>query len=87
MARISKLVVLQSSEELKKLVKSQRKYKNIQRLQSLLYIKEQSFKTREELSQFMGVSRRTIEKWVSLYREGGLDKMLISMITMLDLIL
>ena len=78
MARISKLVVLQSSEELKKLVKSQRKYKNIQRLQSLLYIKEQSFKTREELSQFMGVSRRTIEKWVSLYREGGLDKMLIS---------
>lgn len=78
MARISKLEVLQSVEELKEIIKSQRKYKNIQRLTSLVYIKEQTFKTREELSQFMGVSRRTIEKWLALYREGGLDKMLIS---------
>ena len=78
MARISKLVITESVIELKTLQRKQSQYKNTQRIQALICIKESTFVTRNELSQHIGVVRRTIEMWLSKYRQGGIEAMLIS---------
>ena len=77
MARISKLEVTQSVKELTILLRKQSKHKNMQRIQALLYITQNTFKTRKELSLHMGINRRTLEKWLSDYRQGGIESMLI----------
>lgn len=78
MGRISKLVIKESESELKKLLNKQSIFKNSQRIQSLLYIKQNVFKTRKEMSSHMGVTRRSIEVWLAKYRSGGISEMLIS---------
>lgn len=78
MARLSKLVISESIEELKSLLKKQKQYKNTLRLQALISIKENKFQTRKELSEDIGVVRRTLEMWLSKYRQGGIGQMLIS---------
>jgi len=78
MARISKLRVSESVQELKVLLRKESYFKNIPRLQALINIKENKFRTREELGDHLGVKRRTIEKWLSDYRLGGLDTMMLS---------
>lgn len=77
MARISNLVIKESIEELENLFKSQSKSKNIDRIQVLISIKEDQFTTRQELSDFTKISRRSLERWLFDYRTGGLDKMLL----------
>lgn len=78
MARTSKLVITHSIDELKSLLKKQSQHKNIQRLQALLYIKENTYKTRRDLSEHMGIVRRTLEMWLSKYRQEGIEGMLVS---------
>lgn len=78
MARISKLVVKESVKEIETLMKKQSSYKNIQRLQALIHIQENTFSTRAALSEHMGVSRRSLEKWLAKYRQLGMVGMLIS---------
>lgn len=78
MARISKLVITQSIEELRILKKSQKISKNIQRIDALIHLQNNTFPTRLALSEFMGVKRRTIERWLSLYRQDGIAGLLIT---------
>jgi len=52
MGRISNLVVLESISEIRKLIKRQTKHKNIDRLNALMFLKEERFSTREELSRY-----------------------------------
>ena len=76
MARKSKLVIKESVEELRIALKAQTKHRNINRIRVLLQIKNNVFPRREELGEFIGVTRRTIEKWLSDYTKGGLKNML-----------
>lgn len=76
MAKRSKLYIKESKKELNSLLKRQTQFKNVQRIQSLLHIKEGTFKTRKELSHSLGIVTRTLEKWLSKYREGGIENML-----------
>ncbi|MFT4535270.1 MAG: transposase [Saprospiraceae bacterium] len=78
MRKYSKLVVNESAEELKILLRKQTKSKNIDRLRSLLFIKLNKFITRQELADYLGYHIRTMERWLSKYGEGGLDKMLLA---------
>lgn len=78
MARLAKLSIEESVRDLRTLLKRQSNHKNISRLQTLIYIQENRFKTREELSEHIGVNRRTVERWLSDYRLGGLDMMLVT---------
>lgn len=77
MGRKSKTIIKESVPELRKLLRDQIKSKNMDRIHVLIYIKEERFATREILSQHINVTRRTIERWLSEYREGGLINMLI----------
>lgn len=77
MGRISNLVVLESISEIREHIKKQTKHKNIDRLNALMFIKEERFSTREEVSQFIGVTKRTLDYWMSDYKKGGIDQMLL----------
>jgi len=77
MGRISRLEIKESELELNKLRKIQVKSKNVDRLKALIYIKQNKFSTREELAEYMGYTRRSIEKWLAAYKSGGMDKMLL----------
>lgn len=78
MARISTLSISESIEYLTSLLKKETHSKNKDRLRVLIYIKENRFSTREKLSNYLGVTRRTIERWLGRYRKGGIETMLSS---------
>src|SRR5690606_10010464 len=62
--------------ELKILASKQKSLKAEKRVKSLIYIKENKFKTRQEVSDFLGIHIRTLERWVSNYKSGGINEML-----------
>ena len=76
MARTSNLIIKESVEELRRKLNAQGKHRNINRIRVLLHIKNNVFPRREDLGEFIGVTRRTIERWLSDYKKGGLDHML-----------
>lgn len=73
----SKLVIKESVGDLELLVRKQAKVKNIDRLRSLICIKTNKFETRQQLAGFLGYHIRTMERWLSVYEQEGLAKMLI----------
>jgi len=73
----SQLVVKETEIELKKLISKQFKRKNKARLKSLLWIKTNKYATRKILSEKLGYHKRTMEKWLAKYNEGGIDNMLL----------
>ena len=77
MGKYKEFKVKESLIELKKLLAKQRKPRNVSRIQSLIYLKTKRFKTRKELSDYLGVHKRTMEKWLSKYKLGGISMMLI----------
>lgn len=74
----SKIKVKESLAELLKQQNIQTKAKNLRRIQSLIFIKESRFKTMHELAEYLGVHKRTMERWLAKYHEGGIDAMLIA---------
>jgi len=78
MGRISRLSIQESVKELKLLLRKQTSLANINRLQTLIIIQENRFRTRYDISVHIGVTRRTIERWLSDYSSGGIDNLLIS---------
>lgn len=77
MAKKTKYQVKESHEELKSWLKKVNKSRDIIRINSLIYLKEERFSTMIELSEFLGVHRRSMERWLNKYQEGGIEKMLI----------
>jgi len=77
MGKHAVLKITESLKELKTKLKAQRKSKNIDRIRSLIFIKEKKFETRQELASVLGYHIRTMERWLASYREGGITKMII----------
>ncbi|WP_298956576.1 helix-turn-helix domain-containing protein, partial [uncultured Nonlabens sp.] len=50
--------------------------KKEKRLKSLLLIKSGKFKTRQEVADSVFVHIRTLERWLSNYKEGGIELMI-----------
>ena len=71
------LVITESLSELKKQYKKHKNFRKRLRIMSLILTKEKKFKTREELSEFLGVSPKTLYSWTLVYKEFGLEKMLV----------
>ena len=43
----------------------------------MLFIKTNKFATRQELADYLGCHKRTMERWLAKYKSGGLEEMLI----------
>ena len=77
MARISKLKISESQNDLRKILKLQTLNKNRDRLQAFIHIQEKTYGSRDLLSSHLGISLRTLERWISLYMSGGLKALLL----------
>lgn len=72
MGKYAELTIQESIEDLTKLLKKQTKGKIILKLNCLIHIKRNSFKTRQDLCDFLGINKRTQERWINKYKHGGL---------------
>lgn len=67
----------QTSRELRSMVREESNPKNILRLQSLLHTKEKTFKRQSDLAGHLGYNVRTMELWLKVYKEHGIQAMLV----------
>lgn len=77
MPKKSTLVIKESVESLKSLLKNQTSSVNTIRIQSLICIKTNQFAKRSDLASFLGYNVRSMELWLKTYRENGIEKMLV----------
>ena len=68
--------VLESSSALRSMIRKESNSKNILRLQSLLHIKEKTFKKQTDLASHLGYNIRSMV-WLKVYKDEGIEAMLI----------
>ena len=76
MSGVLKIEIVESKENLKKLLINQTVGKKKERIQILYLIKTHQAETVGHLATLTGRHRVTISRWLSQYREGGLDRLL-----------
>ena len=72
MGKTVKTPVLESLDFLKKLKNKQKTLKGQKRIACLLLLKNEEFKTQQELANYLGIQRRTLSTWLNLYRNKGI---------------
>jgi transposase len=70
------LDITESVLELKKLLLKQKTLKTEKRLKSLIAIQSGKFETRQAIADYLGVHIRTLERWLTNYKSGGIFNML-----------
>ena len=76
MARPLKLKIQESQAELKKLLGKQKTAQGKERVQALYLLKCEHVTTVTDLAVYMGRHRVTVQKWLALYRRGGMTALL-----------
>ena len=71
MSRPLTVFITETAAELKQLMHAQQKAKLKERLQALYLLKNGRAKTLQDLVDFLGRSKSTIESWLTLYRKKG----------------
>ena len=77
MGKRAEITITESLEELNGQYKKHKDYRKRLRIMSLILTKEGKYKSREELSDFLGVDPKTLYSWTMVYKEFGLEKMLV----------
>ena len=76
MGRHRKFNIDQSVEDLKSYKVKITDYRSSQQLNALILIKSDEYTTLEEVASHLGVSHRTLQRWLKRYREHGLERLL-----------
>lgn len=71
-----KIEIVESFETLSNLLKQEKNSQKKERIQVLYWLKTNLAETIGNLSALSGKHRTTVSRWLSLYRKGGLSKML-----------
>jgi len=69
--------VKESPLVLRSMIRKESNSKNVIRLQSLLHIKEKTFNKQSDLAMHLGYHIRSMEIWLKVYKEEGIEAMLI----------
>lgn len=77
MGKKAQLTIEQTAEQLQKLYNLQRSLKRQKKIIALMRIKKQIDNTREDLSNYLGVHKRTLERWINAYLQGGIEQLLL----------
>ena len=72
MSRPLIIFITETADELKQLMPAQQKAKLKERVQALYLLKNERAKTLQDLVDFLGRAKATIEFWLTLYRKTGL---------------
>ena len=73
MALLKEFKIKESTTELKRALSQSKRLKEEKRITMLIRIKENTDATRQELANYLGVSRRVLVTWISMYEEEGLS--------------
>ena len=76
MGRHRKFTIDQGLEELKSHRGEITDYQSSQQLNALILIKSGEYSTLEGVASHLGISSRTLQRWLKRYREHGLDDLL-----------
>ena len=76
MSRVLKLEIKETLSELKVLLRQQKTVSTKERIQALYLLKTQQVETVQHLAVVMGRGRITVQRWLRLYRQGGLNQLL-----------
>ncbi|MBE7383353.1 MAG: helix-turn-helix domain-containing protein [Leptolyngbya sp. SIO1E4] len=76
MARPLKLDIQESQAELKALLGKQKTAQGKERVQALYLLKGEHVDTITDLAERLGRHRVTVQKWLALYRQGGMAALL-----------
>jgi len=76
MSGVLKLDIQESVEELKALLNRQSHAVERSKLQILWWLKQEQVRQVNELAQLSGYHRITVSRWLSRYRQGGLEALL-----------
>lgn len=76
MGKYANTQVKQSDVELKKLHSVHKEERQRKRIKMLQYLKANKFKTRQELADELRIGKRTLERWVQIYEQEGIDVLL-----------
>lgn len=76
MSGVVKIEISESLAELKKLLSAQKTGQTKERLQVLYWLKSGLSQSVDELGARVGRHRTTVSRWLSLYRTGGITKLL-----------
>ncbi len=76
MGKKAELEIKEDLKELRSLSKSQKSLQKQKRIVALLRIKASKDETRQDLSNYLGVHIRTLERWVNRYKTGGIEGLL-----------
>lgn len=72
------MIIKESVKELRNRLSRQSTLRGEKRIKCLLYIKENKFRTRQELSSYLGVHIRTMERWLRTYESEGIETMVVN---------
>ena len=70
--------IKESLSDLKKLRTKQSTLSQQKRVDCLIFLLNSKFKTRQHLSDYLGVHIRTQERWLVRYKKGGIDELLLN---------
>ena len=76
MSGVPKIEIIESIPELKDLMKQQKSSLGFAKIQTLYLWKIQAGETVRHLAILIGRGERTIHRWLKLYRQGGIEKLL-----------
>ncbi|WP_199247962.1 helix-turn-helix domain-containing protein [[Phormidium] sp. ETS-05] len=76
MSGVVKINIVESPETLKALLAKQKTATAKERVQALYLLKSGQVETVQHLAVVLGRSRITVQRWLRLYRQGGLEEML-----------
>ena len=76
MGRQAILSIKESIDDLQLLKKRYKENYQQIRLQALLLIKEQTFKKRSDIALAIGKNVRSLERWIKVYKESGIETLL-----------
>jgi putative transposase len=76
MCRVLKIEIRETQVELQELLRQQKTGWEKERVQALYLLKTRQVETVQHLAVVLGRGRITVSRWLKLYREGGLSKLL-----------
>jgi putative transposase len=76
MCRVLKLEIRETQSDLQELLRQQKTGLGKERVQTLYLLKTGQVETVQHLAVVLGRSRITVQRWLKLYRQGGLSSLL-----------
>jgi len=76
MARVTKVEILESADQLHELLREQKTALGFERIQALYLLKTGQVKTIGNLAIVLGRGSATVQRWLKAYRESGITNLL-----------